>query len=126
MKQKILNLLKERILEVEKYAIAEKKLQDLNKERKLNDIEEYGVTSSLKHFERLFVLHNGKLEEKDIAHHKIRKKHYGKDRISEEAGAPLKNYLDGKEEAVIIVSSLFDTRPKGPHHFQKDLEVYVK
>ena len=126
MEHKMITLLKEHILEVEKYAISEKKFQDLNKERMLNDIEEYGVTSSSRHFERLFVLHNGKLEEKDIARHKVRKQDYGKERLSEEEGKPLKHYLDGKEDAIIIVSSLFQTRPKGPHHFQKDLEIYSK
>ena len=74
MKDTIVELLKKHILEVEKYTISEKKLQELDKSRKLKDVEEYGVTSSVRHFERLFILNHGNLVEKDVVRHKIRKR----------------------------------------------------
>ena len=124
MKNTIVELLKKHILEVEKYAISEKKLQELDKNRKLNDVEEYGITSSVRHFERLFILNRGELIEKDVVRHKIRKKDYGKDKVVEDEGKPLIDYMNGKVDAIIIVSSFFDTRPKGPHLFRKDIEIY--
>ncbi|OGF62582.1 MAG: hypothetical protein A2Y62_11775 [Candidatus Fischerbacteria bacterium RBG_13_37_8] len=126
MNEKILNLLNSHLLEVEHYDVLEKKLAELQKQRILKDIEEYGITSSFFHYERLFILKNNKVVEKNIQRQKTRLKEYGQDEKIEEEGKPLENYIDGTEDAIIIASSMIDTKPKGPHTFKKELEIYCK
>jgi len=124
MKEKILNLLNNYLLEIQQYIIKEKKGQELDTNRILKDIEQHGITESFIYNERLFIYKNDKIEEKSVIRYKLRKRDYGTDLPIEENGNPISNYLQGDEEAIIIVSSLIDTKPKGPHIFKKELEIY--
>jgi hypothetical protein len=126
MKDKIIEKLKDYLLEVEQYEVHEDNISNLDKKRVLKDIEEYGITSSYLCYERLFVFKNNKITEKNIKRYKLRKKDYGKDSIKEEEGNPVEQYIDGTEDAVIIAYSIIDTKPKGPHIFKKGLEIFYK
>lgn len=126
MKEKILNLLNNFLLEIQQYIIKEKSLNELDPERVLKDIEQHGITESLIYYERLFIFKNDKIEEKMVSKYKLRKKDYGTFPPIEEKGNPISYYLEGDEEAVVIASSLIDTKPKGPHIFKKELEIYIK
>lgn len=125
MRDKILKLLGDFLLEVEKYEIKEKGMSELDKNRILKDVEEHGITSSSFCFERLFVYNNGKIIEKNAKRYKLRKKDYGVDNIIEEEGVAINEYLNDREEAVVIASSIINTKPKGPHIFKKELEIYM-
>ncbi len=124
MKDEILNLLNNYLLEIQQYIIKEKNAQELNPDRILKDIEQHGITESFIYNERLFIYKNNKIEEKTVSKYKVRKRDYGTTPPIEENGNPISNYLQGDEEAIIIVSSLIDTKPKGPHTFKKELEIY--
>lgn len=125
MRDKIMRLLADYLFEVEKYEIKEKGMSELDRNRVLKDVEEYGIMSSSFYFERLFVYNNGKISEKRVKRYKLRKKYYGVDNILEEQGVAISEYLNGREEAVVIALSIIDTKPKGPHIFRKELEIYI-
>ncbi len=110
---------------VEDYQVQWKPLAELDKERQLLDVEEYGITSTCRIRERLFAVDRAeKCREIQIPCHVVRKKHYGEEVPTETPGEPLGKFCSGEDQAVLIVHSSFLTQPHGPHQFTKKIEAY--
>jgi hypothetical protein len=110
---------------VEEYQVQWKALAELDGERQILDIEEYGITSTCHIRERLFAISKAdQCQEVSIPCRKVRKKHYGDDVPVDTPGEPLHKFRTGEEKAILIVHSSFLTQPKGPHQFTKIIEAY--
>lgn len=109
----------------EEYQVQWKNLQELDRERQLLDVEEYGITSTCHIREKILVLdESGKAAEKEIACRTVRKKHYGEEVPTDVPGDPLRKALTGEEKMVVLAHSSFLSQPKGPHELKRILEVY--
>lgn len=96
----------------------------LDGQRSISDFRYEGITEQTQKQERLIIVRKGRAVEIDIAKHSEMKYDYGDFRHEVEEGEPIRNRLQGDEEAILIVRSEFSTKPKGPHISNKVIEVY--
>jgi hypothetical protein len=96
----------------------------LDIQRSISVFHYEGITEQTQKQERLIIVRKGKAMEIDITKHSEMKYDYGDFRHEFEEGEPIRNRMQGDEEAILIVRSEFSTKPKGPHVSTKIIEVY--
>jgi hypothetical protein len=123
--EKLKKLLSASIPFAEEYEVQWKGIPELDGDRRLLDVEEYGITSTCQIRERLFVVEKvDVVKENTIVCRTVRKKHYGDDESVDTPGNPIGSTLTGKETIVIVAHSSFLTQPQGPHNLKRVLEAY--
>lgn len=124
MEKKLEHQLENMIVGFRDYQVACFPKSALDLQREILEVSHEGITEQSQTRERLLVVRGGKVSEVGIPKHFETKVDYGDFRHDMEKGEPLQNHLNGNEEAVIIVRSEFQTRPKGPHQTTKTICIY--